>query len=37
VFVPHAATWQLELLELPDVEEGRMLVLERFADLIQHF
>lgn len=37
VFVPHAATWQLELLELPAVEEGRMLVLERFADLIQHF
>jgi putative hydrolase of the HAD superfamily len=37
VFVPHAATWTLELQELPPVEEGRMLVLERFADLTRHF
>jgi putative hydrolase of the HAD superfamily len=37
VFVPHAATWQLELQELPTVEDGRLLVLERFADLTRHF
>jgi putative hydrolase of the HAD superfamily len=37
VFVPHAATWTLELQELPPVDPGRMLVLERFADLTRHF
>jgi putative hydrolase of the HAD superfamily len=37
VFVPHAATWQLELLDLPAIEPERMLVLERFADLTRHF
>ena len=37
VFIPHAATWALELKELPKVDDGRMLVLERFADLTKHF
>jgi putative hydrolase of the HAD superfamily len=37
VFIPHAATWALELQELPPIDEGRMLVLERFADLVEHF
>jgi putative hydrolase of the HAD superfamily len=37
VFIPHAATWTLELQELPPVDAGRLLVLERFADLTRHF
>jgi putative hydrolase of the HAD superfamily len=37
VFIPHAATWTLELQELPPIDAGRLLVLERFADLTRHF
>ena len=38
VFVPHDLTWQLEHQELTsDLEPGRLLVLERFADLVKHF
>jgi putative hydrolase of the HAD superfamily len=37
VFIPHAATWTLELMELPPVPDGRMLVIERFTDLPAHF
>ncbi len=36
VFVPHAHTWILEKQEIvPD--HGRLLILERFSDLQQHF
>jgi putative hydrolase of the HAD superfamily len=36
VFIPHAHTWTLERQAVP--EPGvRLLVLERFADLVQHF
>ena len=36
VFVPHAHTWVLEKQEIvPD--DGRLLVLERFGDLVRHF
>jgi putative hydrolase of the HAD superfamily len=36
VFIPHAHTWILEKQEIvPD--RGHLLVLERFADLKQHF
>jgi len=37
VFIPHAATWALELQELPKVDGDRLLVIERFADLAIHF
>lgn len=38
VFVPHDQTWRLEHQELaPDAAPGRLLVLERFADLREHF
>jgi putative hydrolase of the HAD superfamily len=37
VFIPHAATWTLELMELPPVPDGRLLVVERFTDLTSHF
>jgi putative hydrolase of the HAD superfamily len=33
VFIPHAATWTLELTELPPAHTPRYLVLERFRDL----
>ena len=33
VFIPHAATWTLELTELPPPHTARYLVLERFRDL----
>jgi putative hydrolase of the HAD superfamily len=36
VFVPHARTWTLERQEL-EPREGRLLVVERFADLTRHF
>ncbi|MCL4847895.1 MAG: HAD hydrolase-like protein [Acidobacteria bacterium] len=37
VFIPHAATWALELERLPEAPHPRLLVLERFEDLIRHF
>jgi putative hydrolase of the HAD superfamily len=38
VFVPHDQTWRLEHEELtPAAAPGRLLVLERFADLLDHF
>jgi putative hydrolase of the HAD superfamily len=37
VFIPHAATWTLELVDLPPLPPDRSLVLDRFADLIRHF
>jgi putative hydrolase of the HAD superfamily len=37
VFIPHAATWTLELMDLPPVPDGRLLVVERFTDLTSHF
>jgi putative hydrolase of the HAD superfamily len=36
VFIPHAHTWTLEQQELGS-GRGRLLVLERFADLRRHF
>jgi putative hydrolase of the HAD superfamily len=36
VFIPHAHTWVLEKQEMRD-GNGRLLVLERFADLRRHF
>jgi len=37
VFVPHPATWVLELDALPDATHPRLLVLERFAQLTDWF
>jgi putative hydrolase of the HAD superfamily len=37
VFIPHAATWALELVEMPALPLDRTLTLERFADLTEHF
>lgn len=39
VFVPHDLTWVLEHEEIakPEDAAGELLVLERFADLRQHF
>jgi putative hydrolase of the HAD superfamily len=37
VFVPHPATWVLELDPLPDAAHERLLVLVRFADLPEWF
>jgi putative hydrolase of the HAD superfamily len=36
VFVPHAHTWTLERQDI-DARPGRLLVVERFADLTRHF
>jgi putative hydrolase of the HAD superfamily len=36
VFVPHAHTWVLERQEIQRAD-GRLLILDRFADLRQHF
>ena len=36
VYIPHPATWVLEREELPPAN-GRLLVLERFAQLREHF
>ena len=36
VFIPHAHTWTLERQAVPEPGE-RLLVLDRFADLVQHF
>ena len=37
VFIPHAHTWTLEHEELSTGHGGRLLVLDRFADLKEHF
>lgn len=38
VFVPHPQTWSLEHQDLvPDAGPGKLLVIERFAELRQHF
>jgi putative hydrolase of the HAD superfamily len=34
VFIPHAATWSLELADLPPPHTARYLVLDRFSDLL---
>jgi putative hydrolase of the HAD superfamily len=36
VFVPHPSTWRLEHQELA-AGPGRLLILERFAQLREHF
>jgi putative hydrolase of the HAD superfamily len=35
VFIPHPRTWSLEVVEV--VESDRLLVLERFTQLLEHF
>jgi putative hydrolase of the HAD superfamily len=35
VFIPHPRTWSLEVVEV--VESDRLLVLERFPQLLEHF
>lgn len=37
VFVPHPHTWSLEHEEVLPVEGRTLLIIERFADLTQHF
>lgn len=37
VFIPHPATWALELESLPSAPDARLLVLDRFEDLTRHF
>lgn len=37
VFIPHPATWALELEALPSEPHPRLLVLERFEELTRHF
>lgn len=37
VFVPHPATWVLEMQELPASLPGRFLRLDRFEQLVHHF
>lgn len=37
VFVPHPATWALELAVLPPAQTPRYLVLDRFRDLLDRF
>jgi putative hydrolase of the HAD superfamily len=37
VFIPHVHTWALEKEEVRNGGPGRLLVLERFADLLTHF
>jgi putative hydrolase of the HAD superfamily len=36
VYIPHAQTWRLEHQEISP-GPGRLLVLERFSELRQHF
>jgi putative hydrolase of the HAD superfamily len=36
VFIPHAHTWTLERQDIRP-GQGRLLILERFADLREHF
>jgi putative hydrolase of the HAD superfamily len=37
VFVPHPATWALELVDLPAPHTPRYIVLDRFRDLLERF
>ena len=37
VFIPHHATWALELTDIPDRSHARLTILERFSDLVDHF
>jgi putative hydrolase of the HAD superfamily len=37
VFIPHPQTWSLEVVEVAAAPPGRLLVLERFAQLLDHF
>jgi putative hydrolase of the HAD superfamily len=37
VFVPHGCTWILEHEELAEAEPSRLLVVEKFAELAEHF
>ena len=37
VFVPHPATWSLELADLPDPHTDRYIVLDRFPELLDRF
>jgi putative hydrolase of the HAD superfamily len=37
VFVPHPATWVLELDPLPEGPRDRLLLLDRFEQLVEHF
>jgi len=37
VFIPHHATWILEMTDLPEFPSERLLVLERFDQLLGHF
>jgi len=37
VFLPHPATWSLELAELPAPLTDRYIVLDRFQELLDHF
>jgi putative hydrolase of the HAD superfamily len=37
VFIPHPATWVLELDPLPDGPHERLIVIDRFTDLTEHF
>jgi putative hydrolase of the HAD superfamily len=36
VFVPHDRTWHLEKTELDEAGE-RLIIVEKFADLVKHF
>jgi putative hydrolase of the HAD superfamily len=37
VFIPHHATWELEQGEVVQPAESRLIVIERFAELIKYF
>jgi putative hydrolase of the HAD superfamily len=37
VLVPHEHTWVLEHAEIPDEPDGRLLIVGRFGDLVEHF
>ena len=37
VFIPHAHTWTLEREEVRNGGSGKLIEIERFADLQEHF
>ena len=37
VFIPHPATWVLELDPLPEGPHDRLIVIDRFAQLTEYF
>ncbi len=37
VFIPHEATWTLELVDMPSSPRERLLTLSRFEELVDHF